>query len=92
MSLPFLTFIGAWLLLPGFDIAGVDGLVLPGMMGWVWLLIARIGALTTWLRRRSFRPPYVSPRAYAVTGAICAAVFLLLSSTELFISHWMPEA
>jgi hypothetical protein len=92
MDLPVFTFIGAWLLLLSFDAAGVSGLIFPGIFGWICLLFVVIRVLVTWLRGRPFRPQYVSKRGYVMAWTMSAAVFLVISSTELFISRWMPQS
>jgi hypothetical protein len=92
MDLPIFTFIGAWLLLLSFDAAGVSGLIFPGIFGWMSLLFVVIRVLVTWQRRRPFRPQYLSKRGFVMVWAISAALFLLISSTELFISRWMPQS
>jgi hypothetical protein len=92
MDLPVFTFIGAWWLLLGFDAAGASGLIFPGVFGWMSLLFVVIRVLVTWLRGRRFCPPYLSRRGYATAWTTCAAVFLLIASSELFITRWMPES
>lgn len=92
MGLPILIAAGAWVLLFSIDLNGRAGLIFPGAAGWLLLVIALVSALSTWRRRRPFHPPYVSARAYAATWAICAAAFLLLASSELFVTRWMPDA
>jgi hypothetical protein len=92
MDLPFLTFIGAWLLLFSFDLGGGSGLIFPGIFGWAMLLIALVRALSILLRRRSFIQGYVSTREYVRLWAFCGVMFLAVTSAELFVTRWMPDS
>lgn len=91
MDLPILTFAGFWLLFFSYETGGTTGLIFPGLIGWVMLLVVLFRTTTILVRGRSFLPPYITRRRYLATWAVCAGVFLLAASTELFVGHWMPQ-
>ena len=90
MDLPILIFTGGFWLLVSYEAAGATGLIFPGLVGWVLMLIALIRAVLILSHGRSFRPLSVSRRQYAAVWALFTAAFLLRVSIALAIDH-MPQ-
>jgi hypothetical protein len=90
MDLPILIFGGAFWLLVSYEAAGATGLIFPGFVGWIMMLVALIRTVLILSRSHPFRPPSVSRRQYAAIWAIFVAAFLLLILIALFVDQ-MPQ-
>jgi hypothetical protein len=90
MDLPILIFTGALWPLVSDEAAGATGLIFPGFVRWVLMLVALIRTVMILSHGRPFRPPSVSPRQYAAIWALFIAMFLLLISIVLVVHH-MPQ-
>lgn len=86
--MPVLLFIGAWVLLMSWDMAGLAGLMLPGFLGWILLAVTVCRALTGSLWPRQQKDRQVMTRLW-FWGGLC---FAILVGGELFLSHGMPQA
>lgn len=92
MDVPILIFVGAWVLLLGWDVGGGEGLIVPGILGWLLWLIAALRILLARMRGRPLAPRAVGRRGWVLAWAACAAAFLAIASAELFVSRPMPPS
>jgi hypothetical protein len=90
VDLPVLIFAGCSWLLVSYEAAGETGLIFPGFVGWVMMLIALIRSVLILSRGHTFRPASVSRRAYAALWAFFVSIFVVLIVAVFVVDH-MPQ-
>jgi hypothetical protein len=91
-DVPVMLFTGLWLLVMSWDAGGVQGLIFPGVMGWVLIMIALLRVVFRRLRRGAVMSGPSYRRALLWIWVICALAFAVAAGGELFVSRLMPDA
>jgi hypothetical protein len=85
---------GAWQLVMSWDVGGTQGLIFPGLIGWVLCVVALLRAT---IRHRAAAALEIARdlaerRAVLWLWVACALFFAAAVGAEQFVSRWMPDS